>query len=49
MKDARDNEGLEVRSELDVPNDRVFAEEVNLVVSHLGEIMRIVLQEKYEE
>ena len=49
MKDARDNEELEVRAELDMPNDRVFAEEVNLVVRHLGEVMRIVLQENYEE
>ena len=49
MKDARGNEDLEVRAELDLPDDRVFAEEVSLVVRHLGEVMRMVLQETDEE
>ena len=49
MKDASCSEELEVNVELDLPDDRVFAEEVNLVIRHLGELVRIALQDTYEE
>jgi hypothetical protein len=49
LKDASSSEELEVKVDLDLPEDRVFAEEVNLVIRHLGELVRIALQESYEE
>ena len=49
MTDSRVIEHLEVKFEIELPEDRVSKEELRLVSSNLGELVRMVLQENREE